>query len=136
MRGLCFMRGDISKGRSRPVLAAVLCLGLTALASPALALDGDGYPSVYGPAKPTPLPNTPGRGVWSPSALSSSFAGTSTTQLYLYLQKEEPGKRPDRSAETPGLLTAQQQEAEQRALKAARDGHDQAMQERLQRDRR
>ncbi len=105
-------------------------------AAQAQSTDELDYPNVFGPSTPTPLPNVPGRGVWNPTIIPNTYSGMTTLNLYTYLQREPTAGRPDRSSETPGLWTKQQQEAKRRALKAEREAHEQAMQERLQRDRR
>lgn len=108
----------------RPVALA----GLLALAGCQHA--GDGYPSPYGPSRPTPLPAVAGGGLWNPTPIRTSGYGSAT--LINRLPQPEPVAPPPRSAETPELMTPAQQQAQRQALEAEGRNHVAAMNRRLQ----
>ncbi|WP_439575427.1 hypothetical protein [Phreatobacter sp.] len=107
--------------------ALVLGLGLTLGGCQSV---GDGYPSPYGPSRPTPLPAVAGGGLWNPTPLRTSGYGSAT--LINRLPQPDLVAPPPRSAETPELLTPQQELARRQALEAEGRNHVAAMNRRLQ----
>lgn len=109
---------------ARPLaMAAILALAGCQHAS-------NGYPSPYGPSRPTPLPAVAGGGLWNPTPIRASGYGSAT--LINRLPQPEPVAPPPRSAETPELMSPAQQQAQREALEAEGRNHVAAMNRRLQ----
>lgn len=109
--------------------------GWMAIAVAAFAVAGcqhanDGYPSPYGPSRPTPLPAVAGGGLWNPAPVRATGYGAAT--LITRLPAPERVQPPPRSSETPELLTPEQQAARRRDLENARNGHVGGMERRLE----
>lgn len=108
-------------------LAMVMVMGLALGGCQSV---GDGYPSPYGPSRPTPLPAVPGGGLWNPMPLRTS--GYSSATLINRLPQPDPVRPPPRSAETPELMTPQEELARRQQLEAEGQGHVAGMDQRLQ----
>lgn len=119
----------VGKGRAGGA-CAILVVAALALAG-CQTTANDGYPSPFGPSRPTPLPAVAGGGLWTAQPVRPVGFGVSS--LISRLPPEPQVAPPARSAETPELLTRDQQIARERALRQAGDDHGRAMDERLRR---
>ena len=117
-----------------------LKMALTAaamLATAGCAGVSEGYLSPYGPGMPTPLPNSPGRGVWNPPSMTASMtSASSTVALYAYVQPFPSEGRPATASYTPELPTVSERNRQEDALVDAGNNQKRRMENRLENDRR
>ncbi len=105
------------------------------LAVAGCASKDEGYISPYGPGTPTALPNSPGRGVWNPPAVTSAMlSGSSNVTLYGYIPSFPVESRPAQASLTPELPTTSERKKQENALIDAGNNQKKRMENRLERD--